>query len=947
MFYENSTYMNFYSFNQTDNTVFVDMGAEYKPSEATEITWFASLGYWKTIKNEPLYPDDYPLDVTQSMSSDTGARKGLKLNTDVPDGIYNYYFNIYDKLKNFEYEIKNHRLVKINELNVGNYPDNESIHIGYNNGFNIGFNVLPRKLFDKPLTLTVQQNNATDLPTDLTVCRHDKQDIKTDMTVYSRTDLKTNLSVINKERGIPINLIVKRFGYLDFEIKDFVVQRKEITQRKTDIIVKVTEETKLPVTMTVSVYEATKLKTKLVVAVTVDDKKSLPTKINVQRVERSNLPTTLIVKRICDNITTYIKLLVQQKENNQLPTNMQVIGWNNKSDKNSNLPISLDIIPIPQNKNGINILLNVKNYINNNLPITLTVDNPHYSFEQIVSFSKYHYYDDTILPITLNVFNPIKQQIPMEMYVVNKYFFESIANIIHKDITKVLPTTIDVIGHETYLLPTTLVVNRKAKLQTTGYITPYKHYVNEKTIPITLTVCNTDRDFIPIYMNVISTPAKLETVAEMFAIEGRPKDLKTTLTVKRTSKNELPTALNVIKVFKQLKATSVFSHRVMVDKETTLEVTYSGSSNLPINMFVNGRGSFENNITIINKVPNDLYTFLAIPNINQIRTDMFVSTERIAPVIKAHAKIGLPQLAKKRIFATKDSYIYNMKRLMNFGQKPRIVIGNTKKYDVISTLLGFDFAELNIDRDKKDAQYYGYQTVQKAILHLNVESALQTGDIIKVYSISNNWSENTINYTKFEKVKKLAYITEVKAPSKTGRLNIDITKDLLDFENLTSTVRSYYLEIEKRNKKSTSIMEISSMQTKLGDMAKPSITVTYYHTPKNVDWVDYPTTLEVNPNTNLPTSIFVVQPAESRIPTNISVKSEDVTLTTTKITLEVVQDHHPTDLPTYLDIIKYNCDELGTKINLYIPSTRVINDTFRITLFVNRDPEKEMYVYLL
>ena len=61
MLYENSDYMNFHTFTQTDeNTVFIDMGSEYKPSEATEIIWFASLGYWKSIKNDPLYPDDFP-----------------------------------------------------------------------------------------------------------------------------------------------------------------------------------------------------------------------------------------------------------------------------------------------------------------------------------------------------------------------------------------------------------------------------------------------------------------------------------------------------------------------------------------------------------------------------------------------------------------------------------------------------------------------------------------------------------------------------------------------------------------------------------------------------------------------------------------------------------------------------------------------------------------------
>ena len=55
MLSENSDYMNFHTFTQTDeNTVFIDMGLEYKPSEATEIIWFASLGYWKSIKNDPL-----------------------------------------------------------------------------------------------------------------------------------------------------------------------------------------------------------------------------------------------------------------------------------------------------------------------------------------------------------------------------------------------------------------------------------------------------------------------------------------------------------------------------------------------------------------------------------------------------------------------------------------------------------------------------------------------------------------------------------------------------------------------------------------------------------------------------------------------------------------------------------------------------------------------------
>ena len=91
---------------------------------------------------------------------------------------------------------------------------------------------------------------------------------------------------------------------------------------------------------------------------------------------------------------------------------------------------------------------------------------------------------------------------------------------------------------------------------------------------------------------------------------------------------------------------------------------------------------------------------------------------------------------------------------MNFGYRTNMHIGNTKSYDIISALIGFDFADLNIDRSKKDAKYYGYQIVQKAILHLNVENPIYTGDIIKVYSITDNWSATSINYDNFNKVKK-------------------------------------------------------------------------------------------------------------------------------------------------------------------------------------------------
>ena len=978
MLYENSDYMNFYTFTQTDeNTVFIDMGLEYKPSEATEITWFASLGYWKSIKNDPLYPDDFPLDVTQSMSSDTDVRKGLKINTNVPDGDYNYYFYLYDNYKNFAYTIKNHRINAINGLTIDNYPNNKEIYMGYNIGTNISFFISTVNKSNLPTTVLVQQYNAIGISTNIIVVRHNKIEIPINMEVYYKSQIPTNLSVINDEKATKIDFIVQRKDKTSIPT-DLIVKRTESPGIPTNLIVKRYEHNNIPINMVV--YCENKIATDLTVAVVVDNEK-LKTDVHVCRVIKSYLPVNIIVKRTNDIKSTKIELIVNQKDSSPLLTTMDVLAW----DRNT-LPTTLNIPQISQEDKQLPIGLSVVRNTNIGLPTFINVEYKGNNFEQIANFNKPNIYDDSHkLPISINVFNPLTKQLFTQMYIVNKYHFESVSNIINTDVNDKLTTlsvirnnknnlyttiivdsrpvieticntktindksaintTLSVVRNDINKIPITFVVNKKAQLQTTNYFIEYKH-PDKVRIPTELTVIRNNHDELPINFNVVKQNYGFESTVELFAIEGKAPRIKTTLEVKNYKNDNLPTKLNIVKSFAPLKATSVFTHKIETGWYTDMEVVYTRQSELQTTMFVNSRASFESDITITNKINNNLKTFLAIPIKEQLKTTMYVSTENFAPLLKAPSKLGAPQIAEKTVYAIKDSYIYNSKRLMNFGYRTNMHIGNTKSYDIMSALIGFDFADLNIDRSKKDAKYYGYQIVQKAILHLNVENPIYTGDIIKVYSITDNWSEKSINYDNFNKVKKLAYITEVKAPNKNGRFNIDITKDLLDFEDFNSTKRSYYLEIDTRNRKSNNNLNISSAQTKLGKQAIPSVTVTYYHTPDIVDWQDKPTTLEVNPNSNLPTDLFVVLPDESKLPTTIEVRSEQIDRRMMKIHMEVVQDHYNNDLETTLDVIKYDCDEKGTRIDLYIPLTPVY-DNLATTIYVSRNPSEEMYVYLL
>jgi len=97
----------------------------------------------------------------------------------------------------------------------------------------------------------------------------------------------------------------------------------------------------------------------------------------------------------------------------------------------------------------------------------------------------------------------------------------------------------------------------------------------------------------------------------------------------------------------------------------------------------------------------------------------------------------------------------------------------------------------------------------------------------------------------------------------------------------------------------------------------------------------------------LPVNFEVTLPDHSDKLINFEINSYKVQRDICNIKFEVITDQHYNDLDIKLDIIKYPCDEHGTNIKLLIPNTVVWNDSEKITMFIERHPEKEMYVYLL
>jgi predicted RNA binding protein with dsRBD fold (UPF0201 family) len=540
------------------------------------------------------------------------------------------------------------------------------------------------------------------------------------------------------------------------------------------------------------------------------------------------------------------------------------------------------------------------------------------------------------LPITFSIIKNDYSELNT-YFVVNKQAgFESIINFISKNNSDLL-TTLTVGTKADSLIDTSLIVNRKGYLETISNITT-KHFPSNYDIPTTLYVIHDAELNIPTSIMVLSKQVVLEASVSRFTQLGKSQ-INTIIEVKNNETNYINTTINVVCNTIKLDAITNFVNSNHSDLPTNVNVIYERHSDLPITMRVNPLGMMENVINVIYPTHSDLLTTLHIMNTNDINTTLVVIKSAI---LEAKAKLVPHQLAKRIVPCVKDSYIYNFTRLTNYGKYPFTNIAYTKKNDILRSVFGFDFSCLDIP-DNKSAQYFDYQTVQKALLHLYKVSSLNESANIEVYSMDDGWYENTINYAKCETLDK-TYLTSVPATVKNGWVTIDITKDLNNFEELPSKKRSYFLAIRQKGK-TNSIISIASIQNSNPKLA-PYVSVEYYHNPPYANWEDIPTEIFVKPYNDLPTTIDIPEKTVSEIPTEITVKAQTAYDLTFSITVDVITNIYTSDLPTTLDIIGYPCDEKGFEINVYINATPQ-KSNMETTLIIVRNPQKEAYVYIL
>lgn len=975
--------MAFYSFQTIDNKIYLDCGEGYKPFEASEAYMFAPSGYWKTVNKDELFPDDYPTDLLQSMRDGTASKEeknGVFINANVSDGVYEYYYNFYEKWKKIIVVIEDKKVKEINGIHINHSNDKDVFKFDYNADFMIYFDINQQFREDLPTTLLVQQVDASELAINLTVLRQDESSIPVDVLVTHRSDLFTYLNISNII-DIPTEFVVQRKDKTERPI-NFVVQQYDESNVYIDLIVVRHDLSELPINFTV--YNSVTLPTEFVVRQ--KDYSSIPTYVNIQRVEKAEFPVTMIVKQNCEWTNFVMQFVVQRNDYSDLRTSVYVIGngdYKNREYLPDEMPINFEIGEI-YCENELPVTMAIKGHSDSELPIKFMVSQYVNSFEQVINIEA----DDKVyqekelpvflavgvlcdeeLPITMYVQQKAmldtesdgvgrgeshfdismtvvscgKEEIPVTMYIDNNTFMEEICNInIHGE--NELPTKFYV-GNKVYNdLDTKLIVTNSNILEGLSSLEHQKYYDNSE-LPINLVVkSDYQNNDLPITFNVIAKAGKFELLFSGFTQLGT-FDVRTKLYVAHTVTEELPVYMNVIKQHNAvLLAEGEISSESYSDVPTFINVVHIKHNELETYLFVTPWGVQNNIVDNIAPTYYDVPTFIGVASIEELPIDFYVSTEKTAPVIETIRNIAKIQHEKVSIPALKDSYNYNLAQTMNYGKKPRLNIANTKTFDKMTTIVGFNLKELKISKKDRSYDYFNYQAIKKAELRFNVESTLSNPATIKVYSVPSKWIETNINY-KNAKEFEMTLVTEVPAPKKEGIFTIDITNDFVDYHKSKSTERSYLLAIEDTYK-NTEILTMSSLQSAKADSEKPSIVIDYYWTPESCRWEDIPTTMIIRPYIDIPTTFEVVNPQIDDLPTTLTVAKSGEDIREFVVTIDVVQDHVFENLPTTLEVIGYPCDEKGFKIYIGIPR-QVKVEELPIEVFVVRHPDKEAYVYVM
>lgn len=934
-----------------------------RPYEASEAYMFAPLGYWKAVYQDELYPDDYPYDLMPGINSSTAT---IVIKTDVMDGEYDYFYYCSSEWRKLTIQIENHKIIKINHTDTSRFID-ETLHtIQVTSGLLIDLDINSQFVSDVPTTITVRQNDANELPTDIIVKNYGMSDLTSDFIVTFVSEIPTTIFV-NGHSDLPTNITVKIIREESIP-SDLVVVQKAPSDLPTEITVKYTLENGIATDM--FVYQASNLPTNILIQQ--NDKYDIPTKINIQRVDRSNLPTTIIIKQWGED-TPYIHadLIVVRHDVSDIPTNVYVIAHDNQD-----LETTLDV----EDKHFDCLLpssITVKNSDYSEIQCSLIVDKKsNATLSTISSLDNTYVHNSSDLATSINIKQKTRNELSTELYVSQFAKLESTADIISQAHNE-LPITFEIVGNEfneistslivnkqttlnsitsfiskgqndisttltignnvTSEIDTRLIVNTQGMLETLSNITT-RHFITSSDLPTIMQVSHNEAYIVPTTIIVLSKKIAMEACVERFTQLGKSQ-IPTLISVKNNTFNDISTVMNVVSSTAKLTAITEFIHGNHSDLPTDISVIYERKSELPITMRVNPLGRMENTINIINNIYSDLETSLYITNNSDIETTLIVEKQII---LEAESKLVPHQLIKRKVACAKDSYCYNFTRLTNYGQYQFMNIGFTSGNDILQSIVGFDFASLEIPKNNS-AEYFDYQTIQKATINLYKVSSLNENAIIDVYSIDDNWYEKGINYTTCEKLNR-HLLTSIPSTKVNGWVTIDITSDLQNFEQLPSTKRSYLIAVRQKQKTNTTI-SMATMQNSDSKLA-PYANVTYYHTPPNANWKDIDTSLYVKPYDDLLTTLEVPEKTVKDISTTLTVKAQTVFDLNFSITVDVVSNIYNQDTPTELDVIGYPCDEKGIEVDVYINATP-LKSQIETDLTVVRYPEKEAYVYIL
>lgn len=972
--------------------------AEPFPFRASEAYLFSPPGYWKSVYDNPLYPDDFPTDLKSSMS---GGATTATIPGSYADGHYLMLYNIWEVWRKVEVDIIDGKVYYVNLRDVSRIPEDVDYMFGESDGFWVDIDINSAIFSDLDSEITIAIEDGSEIDSEIFVTIAGEKDLDTEMFVWNIATTEIDSELWVKERSsIDSEITIKYDCVADL---DSAITVKQTVQKDLDSEMFVWFKATADLDSEILVTHDRMLASEILVQQT--DKAELPSIINIQRVDETYMDCEMLVLSygVSSGRDIWSEMIVNQRHDTYLDSEVKIAA-KEQSDIDSEFDIErkeiavevpAEITIIQCDKSALDIEINV---------VSASV------VEAVVDTRTQ---SNSSIDTELKVVYPDEAQVDTELTVVPRVMtLETVAGISIEVVTD-LDSEITIQSHDVALLDAEITVQAHSVMEAgigtfTGgredldcEITVVRYDSSEVLTELNVTssnvmeavgdtkgasefdldseilICVNNRADLDIEL-MVSTDTVMETVTDTIA--SRRSDIDSEINIIISQTTEIDAEINVTSVtfFEAVTDTihsvmvyldceltiahpgqSEIDSEIMITSATLMEAAigtynggvadldceiypaYSEETHIDCEMMVNATNQMETAVFYRNDVYADLDSEIILGVEAQLDTEIYVVYENDVEVMEVAAHTMPAILRHDVTSAVKDAAVYSYTALTNYGTLPEVFVGRFTGGETFKALIGFDLAGMNIPHEKS-APYFGYETIQKAVMKLNITRPMvEAGVVIKVYRVSDAWAENKVNYRAVDVLPVYEYVNQVIAPTKAGTLEIDVTKGFDGWDTM-SDKQSFLLVVENPLQATKKGIYFSSKE----GMVAPKLEVDFYRTLPNGDWVDIDAEIFVNPNANLDCEINVAAPNFSELPSSIDVAMAGEAVCDLEIEIDVLANNiRSAYLDSEIEIIGYPDErQLDSELFIMYWDQQAKLDS---ELTVVRDPLLGCYVYIL